>query len=304
MKKAGTNAKWHGLSPAKLKTLEGWLFDEKMNYETALARARKELGFDGSLSSLKRFYQRRTQERMLEDFTEARENAQAIGEAPGSARVLRAAGMKLVSRLFLKRVMASPEDAKQWEPLAKLLLASEDTEVRRELKTEENRIRRECLELATRRFQYDSMVAAHAAFSEFQAREKALKEKGDPYAWGKTSNAIRTRLFGKDVPDLLPENAQEEAAMKAAEAEREAELQRERAERARQVEQDRARLREEAERRQMEAEAAPVENGEKESAPSEEPGRPWQDTEPNHFPFNDARTVDEWQPKMKSKGYY
>ncbi len=54
------------------------------------------------------------------------------------------------------------------------------------------------------------MDAAHAAFLEFQAAEAAQKKKDDPYAWNKTSNAIRTRLFGK-VPDLLPENAPEEA---------------------------------------------------------------------------------------------
>jgi len=64
MTKVKLNASWNGLSPKQRRTLESWLFDEKLGYQEALERARKELGFKGAMSSLRRFYSRPSQERL------------------------------------------------------------------------------------------------------------------------------------------------------------------------------------------------------------------------------------------------
>src|SRR6266478_8832981 len=100
MTKVKSNASWNGLSPKQKRSLETWLFDEKLGYQKTLERARKELGFKGSVSSLRRFYSRTAQERLLAGFTEAEELAEAVDGAPVSTARLRSSGMKIVGQMF------------------------------------------------------------------------------------------------------------------------------------------------------------------------------------------------------------
>ncbi len=131
MKKTRSNAKWAGLTAVQRKTLETWLFEERVNYEEAWRRACMEMDYKGSVSSLKRFYARRSQERMMEALTEGRDDAQEMVDAPADAALFRSAAMKMVGLLFLRQVRERPENVKEWGALAKLMLWSEDIELRR-----------------------------------------------------------------------------------------------------------------------------------------------------------------------------
>src|ERR1700722_16631209 len=67
MRKTQSNAAWNGLSAEQRATLERWLFEENLGYELAYERAKTELGFAGSIASMKRFYQRMGEVRMLRE---------------------------------------------------------------------------------------------------------------------------------------------------------------------------------------------------------------------------------------------
>jgi hypothetical protein len=197
------------------RTLEGWLFEDKLNYEEAWRRAQAELGFTGSVSSLKRYYVRRKQERLLESFAEAQEEAQGIVDAPASAGLFRTAAMKMVGLLFLQQVRDAPQGAKEWAGLAKLMLWQEDIELRRQLKNEENALRRENLAFAKERFHFNVVRRAEKVLPQLQELAEARKDpKLKEYEEARKMNAIMLDIFGSDVPksDLHPENAEEEAA--------------------------------------------------------------------------------------------
>jgi hypothetical protein len=224
LKKVRSNAQWIGLTSGQRRTLEGWLFDDLLGFAESIERARRELGFTGSLSSLKRFYARRAREREVEGFGVSRDEAEAVNGAPGDAGVFRAAAMKRLARLLFKRVQEAPDDLAEWGMLATLLLKSEENELRRELKGEENEIRRECLEFAKERFRFNVVEEAQKALPELQALAEARK---DPqlakYEEAKRVNGILRCLFGENLPEPLhPESPEEEAAVAKADAKAEA----------------------------------------------------------------------------------
>ena len=132
MRKSSKNAKWNGLSPAQRDQLEGWLFDERMSYADALTLAQKEFGFRGSLGSLKRFYLRASEARLLTDAVEqAVEEKPSLGEAEA-----RAVAMKAMGNLLVRQITENPDDIKEWWLLAKLLLHSQENELRERLHRE------------------------------------------------------------------------------------------------------------------------------------------------------------------------
>ncbi len=219
MNKAGANAAWSGLSAEAKETLEGWLFDEELNFPVALERAQKELGFTGSVSSLKRFYQRRSQERVLAGFGEAQSQAKGIAGAKGEAGLLCHAGMKVMAQLFLRQVTEAPEQVEKWGRLAKLLLQSEGNESWRRLKREENHLKRLALDFAREKFQYKALDAAYQMLPELKELERAKRDPNlTDFEYNKQTNLMRRRMFGWDLPDILPENEEEERVMKAEKA--------------------------------------------------------------------------------------
>ncbi len=214
MKKVGPNAKWNGLSGKQRQMLEEWLFEDRLGYEGALERARKELGFKGSVSSLKRFYARTSEERMLRGFVQSQEQVKQIKEAPVSAEELRAAGMKVVAQLFLRQVVQAPEQVREWSRLAKLLLQSESNEIRFRLKREENELRHKSLEFAREKFHYDILEQGKKVLPQLQELwEAGLTE----YEQNKRTNDLRRRMWPdiKNLPDLLPESEEQEKEMAA-----------------------------------------------------------------------------------------
>jgi hypothetical protein len=214
MKKVRSDARWHELTADQKSKLEAWLFEDGMGFEEAWRRAGEELGFKGSVSSVKRFFSRRSQERVLEKLVETQADAEAIVGSPASAQLFRSASMKLVGQLLLQQVRETPGAVKEWSALAKLLLWSEDMESRRQLKREENEIRRENLAFAKERFHFNVIRQAEKALPQLQELAEARKDpKLKEYEENKRINAIIRELFGSHMPKPHPENADEEAAM-------------------------------------------------------------------------------------------
>jgi hypothetical protein len=212
MTKSKSHAKWNGLSKQQQVKLTDWLFEEKMSYMRAWERAKKELGFKGSLSSLKRFYKRTSEERMLAGFAESARVMASVNSAPVSAEALWNAGMKLAAQVFFRKVTERPDELKEWLPLAKLLAQNEKNEGWQAVKEEENDIRRATLQFARVRHQYDTMGEALKALPELQdLREAQQDEEMTVYEKNKRLNDVRRQMFGDVIPELLPENEEEAA---------------------------------------------------------------------------------------------
>jgi hypothetical protein len=212
MAKVKSHAKWNGLSKKQRETLAEWLFEEKMGYTKAWERAKKELGFTGSLSSLRRYYSRTEGERMMAGFEESARMMASVNNAPADAEALRDSGMKVAAQVFFRLVRERPEELKAWLPLARLLAQCEKNDSWRAVKDEENEIRRTALKFSQIRYQYDVMGQALKALPELQeVREAQEEEEMTVYEKNKRLNDLRRRMFGDVIPDLLPENEEEEA---------------------------------------------------------------------------------------------
>jgi hypothetical protein len=99
--------------------------------------------------SLSRYYQRRLKERQMTGLVEAQALSDAVGAPELNTDSMRAAAIKLVARTTLKLACERPEQLKELESLAKVLLLSED-----------NDIRRGRLKLEQDHFHYDAVAAA------------------------------------------------------------------------------------------------------------------------------------------------
>jgi hypothetical protein len=212
MAKVKSHAKWNGLSKKQQDTLEEWLFEGRTSFAKAWERAKKELGFTGSVSSLKRFYKRTAEERMLAGFAESGRVMASVNQAPVEAEELRDSGMKVAAQVFFRMVTEKPEELKAWLPLARLLAQCEKNDSWRAVKDGENEIRKAALRFSQIRFEYDVMGQALKAFPELQeAREAQEDAEMTVYEKNKRMNDLRRQMFGDVLPELLPENEEEAA---------------------------------------------------------------------------------------------
>jgi hypothetical protein len=210
LKKVRSNATWNGLSGEKRATLEHWLFEEGLSYNAALERAKSELGFKGSKSSLRRFYEHARSERLLSGLTYTGNLARTVEESDVSVERLRSAGLKLAAEMFLRTVASAPGNTKEWAPLAKLLLQAERNESWRRIKEEENEIRERSLELARERFQYATINRAMKALPELNELDEARRDPElTELEENKRINDIRRGMFGPNIPGVLPETPEE-----------------------------------------------------------------------------------------------
>ena len=150
---------------------------------------------------------------MLRGLVQSQDQVNRIRDTPGSAEELRAAGMKVVAQLFLRQVTQAPEQVKEWSRLAKLLLQSESNEIRFRLKREENELRRKAMDFAREKFHYDIMEEGKKVLPELQ---KAWEAGLTQYERNARQNNLRRHMWGReDLPDLLPENEEQEKQMAA-----------------------------------------------------------------------------------------
>src|SRR5579863_1660697 len=146
--KTRSDAAWSGLSPEQRETLERWLFEDQLGYEEALERARSELGYAGSRTSLQRFYHRTATLRALRDVAMDMDGADA-------EEALRT-GMGAIGKLFVRQVTENPEGIKDWAVLARLLLHNEENGLRRDFDGGRSDTWRGWLSLAREKFEFDA----------------------------------------------------------------------------------------------------------------------------------------------------
>jgi hypothetical protein len=144
MRKPNSNSNWNQLTGQQRALVEKWLFDEHLGYEAALDRVKNEFGLEASRASLCRFYQRRARERQVYALMEAQAMSDAVANPRLDTDSMRAAAVKLIAKTTLKLACERPEQLKDLESLAKILLISEDNDIRRgRLKLEQDQFIRE-----------------------------------------------------------------------------------------------------------------------------------------------------------------
>jgi hypothetical protein len=163
MRKMRDDSTWSQLTPEQRETLESWLFDEKLGYAETLAKIQKHFGVEATIASLGRFYRRRARERQLEELLEAQVAAHELNDLPVSVASLREAVVKLVGKAALILATEQPEQLEQLISITKLLLESEDTDIRRAR-----------LKLAQRYFDYEATVAAQKELPQLRAYLAAI----------------------------------------------------------------------------------------------------------------------------------
>lgn len=149
MRKLRDDSTWNQLTPEQRETLESWLFDENLGYAKTLERVQKVFTLEATIASLGRYYRRRARERQVVELVEAQAAASQLNELPVSTDSLRIAAVKLVGKTVLKIAGEQPEEREQLASLTRLLLESEN-----------NDIRRARLKLAERYFDYEARAAS------------------------------------------------------------------------------------------------------------------------------------------------
>lgn len=181
---------WNRLTPEQRELLEEWLFEERLGYADALARVEKEFGLQASLASMGRYYRRRARERQVTELVTAQVTADGLNNLPVSTDSLRTAAVKLVGKAVLKLAGEKPEQVEQLASLTKLLLESE-----------ENDIRRSRLKLAEQYFHFEATAASLTELPQLRAY---LDVVGDDASLNHDEKIKRVRaiLFGWDRSKL------------------------------------------------------------------------------------------------------
>jgi len=175
---------WNQLTPEQRETLESWLFDENLGYAKTLDRVQKEFGLEATIASIGRFYRRRARERQLEELVEAQAAASELNDLPVSVASLREAAVKLVGKAVLKLAGEKPEELEQLVSFTKLLLDSED-----------NDIRRSRLKLAQQYFDYEATAASHKEWPHLSAYLAVIGDDAS-LSHDEKIERVRAILFG------------------------------------------------------------------------------------------------------------
>jgi hypothetical protein len=210
MNKVRSDAHWHQLSAEQLETLDHWLFEEHLSYGEVVTKAEQELGYKTSYSSLRRYYQRRSQERAVEDLAERVTDAAEVKATAGNAELLRQATMKLLAAQAFQQVRETPADAAKWGPAVKMMLQHERNEtvregqrIRQQLREEDQAIRRETTEFYRQKFQLDTVDRAVRALPELQRLAAAINDPDTSrYSNNPHWNEAREKMFEGGMEDI------------------------------------------------------------------------------------------------------
>lgn len=194
MKKSGTNALWNDLSPSQLDKLDHWLFEEGLSCQDILPRSQAELGFKGSLASLKRYYARRLTERTVLEFKDLQHELAEISSAPADAASLRSASMKLLAKYVFHQVRHAPDKVKEWVAVANLIAQNDYNDLLRQTKAEELSIRRATLAFAREKFNFAAFDRALTTVEETIQLWMENNPGSDLY----TELGIEPPVFGPD----------------------------------------------------------------------------------------------------------
>jgi len=186
MRKLRDDSTWNQLTPEQRETLEEWLFDENLGYAETVARVQKEFGLESTIASVGRFYRRRARGRQTEELLEAQLEADEVNALPVSVASLRDAAVKLVGKAVLKLAGERPEELEQLVSFTKLLLESED-----------NDIRRSRLRLAERYFDYEATAASVKELPHLRAYLEVVGNDAS-LSHGEKMQRVHAILFGWD----------------------------------------------------------------------------------------------------------
>jgi hypothetical protein len=181
---------WNQLTMEQRETMEGWLFDENLGYAKTLARVKKEFGLEATMSSLGRYYRRRARERQVEELLEAQDAAYDVKDLPLNVPVMRESLAKLLYKAVLKHATEKPGEVEQLAALTKLLLQSEDIDIRRSRQ-----------KLAERYFDYEGIAASQKELPHLRAY---LKVTGfdDSQSYEEKMERMHKVLYGWDGSKL------------------------------------------------------------------------------------------------------
>lgn len=238
MKKVRSNALWTQLTPEQRNCLDKWLFEEEQSYEQVWQKAQAQFKYKGSKSSITRYHNRRRKEQIIEEFKDLRDEVAAVNGAPADPAAAHAASMKLLETFLFQQLRKSPDKVKEWAAVASLIVQNdynetmrEEHKLRREMKTEDQKLKREAMAFAKEKFQFDTIEMAMKLLPELRELEQARKDPDlKRYESNAMLNRMRRRVFGV-VWEVRPESAKEEEEMLAARRERVAQKKREEEER-------------------------------------------------------------------------
>ncbi len=188
MRKLRDDSTWNQLTPEQRETLEEWLFDENLGYAKTLERVEKEFGLEATIASLGRYYRRRARERQVAELAVAQLAASELNDLPVSTDCLRTAAVKLVGKAVLKLAGEQPEQLEQLASLTRLLLESED-----------NDIRRARLKLAERYFDYEATAASQKELPRMRAYLSVIGDDTS-LSHDEKLKRVHAMLFGWDRP--------------------------------------------------------------------------------------------------------
>ena len=186
MRKMRDDSTWNQLTIEQREMLENWLFEENLGYAKTLERVQKEFGVEATVASLGRFYRRRARERQVEELVEAQAAASELNDLPVNVADLREAAVKLVGKAVLKLAGEKPEELEQLVSFTKLLLDSED-----------NDIRRSRLKLAQQYFDYEATAAANKELPQMRAYLEVIGNDTS-LSHDEKIKRVRAILFGWD----------------------------------------------------------------------------------------------------------
>ena len=139
MQKVKSNALWNELSAEQQNTLDQWFFEEKLSYAEILPRAKSELGFGGSCSSLQRYFYRRRHEKKVEELAECTQRAAEMSGAGSDVEAVRTANVKMLNCYLFQMLSESPEKVKEWAPVASLMVQNDHNDAYRQVIEEQLR---------------------------------------------------------------------------------------------------------------------------------------------------------------------
>ena len=154
---------WNQLTPEQRETLESWLFDENLGYVKTVERVQEEFGLEATIASVGRFYRLRARGRQVAELVEAQAAASELNGLPVSVASLREAAVKLVGKAALKLVGEKPQELEHLVAFTKLLLESED-----------NDLRRSRLKLAQQYFDYEATAESLTELPQLRAYLKVV----------------------------------------------------------------------------------------------------------------------------------
>jgi len=186
MRKLRDDSTWNQLTPDQRETLEGWLFDENLGYEKTLERVKSEFAIEATVASLGRFYRHRARERQVEDLVEAQAAATELNNLPVNVAGMREAAVKLVGKAALRMAMERPDELEMLVSFTKVLIESEDTEIRRER-----------LKLAQQSFDYQATASSIKELPQLRAYLDVVMDDAS-LSHEEKLKRVRAILFGWD----------------------------------------------------------------------------------------------------------